>query len=112
MTATEGNTPISTAVRVTSVSATTTHSATTHLASPAVTPVDKNPQSEDRAWIAGPVVGSVAGVTLVIFAIFVLKRRKRGQSAKVAVDVNNEGGYDKVELPAEGNARHSQPRMS
>ncbi|KAJ5446658.1 hypothetical protein N7445_001479 [Penicillium cf. griseofulvum] len=101
-------TPISTVAPVTSKSPTTTHSPTTQSTSPVVTPVDENPHSEDRAWIAGPVVGSVAGVALVVVAaIFVMKRHKQHQSTKAVVDVNNESGrYEKAELPAEGNTRH------
>ncbi|KAJ5963382.1 uncharacterized protein N7479_003258 [Penicillium vulpinum] len=106
-TTTEANTTTlsSTAVPATSVSATTTQPPS-RTETP---PVDESSHSEDKAWIAGPVVGSIVGVALVIVAaIFVLKRHKRNQGAGAAVDLNNQRGdaYEKAELPGEGKARH------
>ncbi|KAK6860184.1 hypothetical protein PG990_012516 [Apiospora arundinis] len=50
--------------------------------------------SEDRSWIAGPIVGAVLGTALVILSIaFVLYRRKKKRRATDAEGLEN-GGPD------------------
>lgn len=65
--------------------------------------------SGSRAWVAGPVVGSVAGVSGIIGAAFLIIRRRNRR--KTAQDTTEQGSgpdelHDKPELPAEERIRH------
>lgn len=70
---------------------------------------DDSSSSESRAWIAGPVVGSVAGVSAIIGAAFlIIKRRSRRKNGE---DTAEQGSgpdqlHEKPELPAEEHVRH------
>lgn len=98
-------TPTSTtSANLTTTTQTSTSETTTEANSPSPTVSPKNqPVSESRAWVAGPVVGSVAGVSGIIGAAFLLIRRRRRQSDKSIA--GKDGGpnqlHDKPELPAE-----------
>lgn len=73
---------------------------------------ESQPASEasSKAWIAGPVVGSVAGVSGIIGAAFLLIRRRNRRQKAAQLTAEQDGGpskpYEKPELPAEERIRH------
>ncbi|KAL2850291.1 hypothetical protein BJY01DRAFT_209983 [Aspergillus pseudoustus] len=105
-------------VPTSTTSSTTT--TTTDPSSPTPNPAtdESAPSEESSAWIAGPVVGSVAGVAVIIAAALLLLRRRRKRRQATADPDNGEdkdhskGGaddhhlYGKPELPGEGHTRH------
>lgn len=108
--ATASFTQTSTSIPTTSASTTNTGPTLPAPASPTPNPPGSGSSDPDsQAWIAGPVVGSVAGVAIIVIAVlFIRKRHKRRQAAEATAD-DYKGGtalYDKPELPAEGIIRH------
>lgn len=94
----------STTAPATGVPATTTEA----VPSASETTTDESTHSENKGWIAGAVIGPIAGVALVIMVFILLRRRKRRQSTELPADSKDGVGhlYEKAELPAEGNEQH------
>ncbi|OJJ01902.1 hypothetical protein ASPVEDRAFT_83424 [Aspergillus versicolor CBS 583.65] len=70
---------------------------------------DDSSTSESRAWIAGPVVGSIAGVSGIIGAAFlIIRRRNRRKNAEDTAEQGSgpEQLHEKPELPTEEHVRH------
>ncbi|KAK2765145.1 hypothetical protein FQN54_008844 [Arachnomyces sp. PD_36] len=82
---------------------------------PGFQPVDEtlivNSREGSKAWIAGAVVGPIAGVALIVAAIFYVRGRRRLERAKaeLPLDVKEDvpsATYEKPELPTQGSERH------
>lgn len=76
-----------------------TPSNTATTSTPSLTPTPQPPariQHSSRAWIAGPTVGSVCGIAILVFAITYFLRRRKSKSTNV------EGPIEKAQLDGEG----------
>lgn len=70
---------------------------------------DESPHSNSRAWIAGAVAGPIAGVSLVVIAVFTaIKRSHRRQNINTVTSADKGIGYlyGKSELSAEPRELH------
>ncbi|KFZ08660.1 hypothetical protein V501_05864 [Pseudogymnoascus sp. VKM F-4519 (FW-2642)] len=81
--------------RASTATATTSSSTTSSMTSPTVSPTTPHSSTTSKAWIAGPVVGSIAVLALIL--VFLLYIRNRGQKTTIT---HNESGlsYEKAEL--------------
>ncbi|ATY65982.1 hypothetical protein A9K55_001822 [Cordyceps militaris] len=105
--ASTGSTPTSnTASSTTDPSSSTAPLGTTAPTRPAASPDPSTGGSASKAWIAGAVVGALAGLALLAFAIWFLRRRAQKKRLAAAANAPQEiGGYER---PADGNWQNKQ----
>ncbi|KAF3764507.1 hypothetical protein M406DRAFT_330844 [Cryphonectria parasitica EP155] len=82
------------------------------VAAPTTAAAAAKKSASSKAWVAGPVIGCVAGITLIMLGMLLFcRRRKRRAAAAAAAAAGEEAASkpDKPELPADPAAIYEAP---